>query len=67
MGPLPSENSAQQTALQQRVTPGPAQIPNDWPKGRSSLRQEGLTKEGTTLASDFDSLFSIRNVPNLCL
>ena len=32
MGPFLSKNSAQRTALQQRVTSGPAQIPNDRPK-----------------------------------
>ena len=57
MGPLPSKNSAQQTALQRCATPGPAQIPNDRPEERSSLRPEGLAKEGTTLASDSDPLF----------
>ena len=56
MGPLPSKNSAQQTALQQRVTHGLAQIPNDRPEERSSFRPKSLAKEGTTLASDSDSL-----------
>ena len=57
MGPLPSRSSAQQTALQQRAAPGPAQIPNDRLEEQSSLRPEGLAKEGTTLASDSDPLF----------
>ena len=57
MGLLPSNNSAQQTALQRRATPGPAQIPNDRPEERSSLRPKGLAKEGTTLASDSGLLF----------
>ena len=57
MGLLSSKSSAQQTALQRRATPGPAQIPNDRPEERSSLRPEGLVKEGTTLASDSDLLF----------
>ena len=57
MGPLPSKGSAQQMASQQRVTPGPAQLPNDKPKERTSLRPEGLAKEGMTLASDSDLLF----------
>ena len=57
MGPFPSKSLAQQTTLQQRTTPGPAQIPNDRPEERSSLRPEGLAKEGTTLASDSDPLF----------
>ena len=30
---------------QRRATPGSAQIPNDRPEGRSSLRPEGLAKE----------------------
>ena len=57
MGLLSSKSSAQQTTLQHRATPGPAQIPNDRPEERSSLRPEGLAKEGTTLASDSDPLF----------
>ena len=57
MGPLRSKNSAQQTALQRPTTPGPAQIPNDRPKERSSLRPKSLAKEETTLASDTDPLF----------
>ena len=57
MGQLPSKSLAQQTALQQRATPGPAQIPNDKPEERYSLRPEGQAKEGTTLASDSDLLF----------
>ena len=57
MGLLPSKSTAQQTALQQRVTPEPAQLPNDRPKERSSLQPEGLAKEGTTLAFDSDPLF----------
>ena len=56
MGPLRSKNSAWQTALQRRVTLGPAQIPNNRPEERSSLRPEGLAKEGTTLASDSNPL-----------
>ena len=63
MGSLPSKSLAQQTALQQRATPGPAQIPNDKPEERYSLRPEGQAKEGTTLASDSDPLFR----PGICL
>ena len=57
MGSLLSKSSAQQTALRQHATPRPAQIPNDRPEERSSLRPEDLSKEGTTLASDSDPLF----------
>ena len=57
MGPFPSKSSAQQTTLQQRTTPGPAQIPNNRPEERSSHRPKGLAKEGTTLAPDSDPLF----------
>ena len=57
MGPLPSKRLPQQTTLQQHVTLGPAQLPNDMPEERSSLRLEGLAKVGMTLASDSDLLF----------